>query len=110
MGANNKVEATVHGLTPDTQIVEHAYVAYRSSKVALITGHHEFEGWLAQVRAEAKAEALTEAADNLQNHPRLRKTQFAWGLYPEHMAAKEKTFNECADILRDRAQEIKGSK
>lgn len=63
MGANDKVAATFHGRTPDTQIVEHAYVAYRSSKVDLITGHQEFNRWLENVRAEAKAEAWDECEE-----------------------------------------------
>ena len=64
MGANNKYEAAMHGgeYTPATENVEHSYVAYRSSKVDLITGHLEFTRWLETVRAEAKAEALNEAA------------------------------------------------
>lgn len=67
MGANEKHAATYHGreYTPATENVEHSYVAYRSSKVDLITGHHEFTRWLETVRAEAKAEALNEAADKI---------------------------------------------
>lgn len=63
MGANDKAEATYGGYTPDTENVEHAYVAYRSSKVDLITGHHEFERWLATV----KAQALTDLADQVHS-------------------------------------------
>lgn len=68
MGANEKYEAAMHGgqYTPATENVEHSYVAYRSSKVDLITGHHEFTRWLATVRAEAKAEALTDMAHVLE--------------------------------------------
>ena len=64
MGADEKHAATYHGgeYTPATENVEHSYVAYRSSKVDLITGHHEFTRWLETVRAEAKAEALNESA------------------------------------------------
>lgn len=50
--------------TPATENVEHSYVAYRSSKVDLITGHHEFMRWLDEVRAEAKAEAWDEGAQS----------------------------------------------
>lgn len=69
MGANNKYEAAMHGgeYTPATENVEHSYVAYRSSKVDLITGHHEFTRWLETVRAEAEAEALTKMAKELEN-------------------------------------------
>lgn len=65
MGANEKHAATYHGgeYTPATENVEHSYVAYRSSKVELITGHHEFTRWLETVRAEAKAEAWDEGHD-----------------------------------------------
>lgn len=49
--------------TPATENVEHSYVAYRSSKVDLITGHHEFERWLATV----KAQALTDLADQMRD-------------------------------------------
>ena len=68
MGANEKYEAAMHGgqYTPATENVEHSYVAYRSSKVDLITGHHEFTRWLATVRADAKAEALNEVLAVLQ--------------------------------------------
>lgn len=67
MGADEKHAATYHGgeYTPATENVEHSYVAYRSSKVDLITGHHEFTRWLETVRAEAKAEALQDAAFDL---------------------------------------------
>lgn len=51
--------------TPAPENVEHSYVAYRSSKVDLITAQHEFMRWLETVRAEAKAEALEEAAAEL---------------------------------------------
>ena len=69
MGANNKYEAAMHGgeYTPATENVEHSYVAYRSSKVDLITGHHEFTRWLATVRADAKAEALRDAAISMMD-------------------------------------------
>lgn len=65
MGADEKHAATYHGTeyTPATENVEHSYVAYRSSKVDLITGHHEFTRWLETVRAEAKAEAWEEGYD-----------------------------------------------
>lgn len=49
--------------TPATENVEHSYVAYRSSKVDLITGHDEFERWLATV----KAQALTDLADQMRD-------------------------------------------
>lgn len=69
MGANEKYEAAMHGgeYTPATENVEHSYVTYRSSKVDLIAGHHEFTRWLEIVRAEAKAEALLEAATKLED-------------------------------------------
>lgn len=68
MGANEKCAATYHGgqYTPTTENVEHSYVAYQSSKVDLITGHHEFTRWLETVRAEAKREALTDMAHVLE--------------------------------------------
>lgn len=69
MGANEKHAATYHGgeYTPATENVEYSYVAHRSSKVDLITGHHEFTRWLETVRSEAKAEALREAAAKLED-------------------------------------------
>lgn len=69
MGANEKFDAATHGgeYVPATENVEHSYVAYRSSKVDLITGHHEFTRWLETLRAEAKAEALNEAADQVSS-------------------------------------------
>lgn len=80
--------------TPATENVEHSYVAYRSSKVDLITGHHEFTRWLGTVRAEAKAEALEEAAQDV------RASEF-W-ITPMHNAAKEIRF-----WLRARANQYK---
>lgn len=99
MGANEKREAT--GYTPDTDRVQAAAV-----DGALIT-KPEFNRWLETIRAEAKAEALAEVADHLELHPQLRKTQTAWLYYPEHMAAKEKTFKRCAEIIRTRANQYK---
>lgn len=68
MGADEKHAATYHGgqYTPATENVEHSYVAYRSSKVDLITGHHEFTRWFETVRAEAKWDALMETATVLE--------------------------------------------
>lgn len=99
MGANDKAEATYHGRTPDTQIVEHAYVAYRSSKVDLITGHHEFTRWLETVRAEAKAEALEEMANDLES--RLAGYTRENG---QTLAGRE-----IIRELRDRTEQIRGS-
>lgn len=67
---------------------------------------------MAKARTElvpyTKAEALREAANEIRNHPRLRKTQSAWLYYPESMAAKEKYYLESAAILDARAATIEG--
>lgn len=91
MGADEKHDATYHGreYTPATENVEHSYVAYRSSKVDLITGHHEFTRWLETVRAEAKAEALREAAHDL----------FDWVKSP-FMCLDECGNSDCPDDIR----------
>lgn len=97
MGANDKAEATYHGRTPDTQIVEHAYVAYRSSKVDLITGHHEFKRWVELVKTEAKAEALVEAATELN------RLDTDVEMYDENERATQVEW-----WLRKRAEQIRG--
>lgn len=65
MGANDKVAATFHGgeYTPRTDDVRALYVlATPPHRVSIGDGKAEFNRWLAKVRAEAKAEALREAA------------------------------------------------
>ncbi|MGV2855389.1 hypothetical protein ACNPON_17565 [Glutamicibacter sp. AGC13] len=71
MGANDKHEATYHGAeyTPDTTRVRHGYVDHVDYSAQLHglpsndKGAGEaFDRWLETVRAEAKAEALEEAA------------------------------------------------
>ena len=96
MGADEKHAATCHGgeYTPATENVEHSYVAYRSSKVDLITGHHEFTRWLETVRAEAKAEALEEAADALTRE----EVPDGWGI---------PTYENYGNWLRARANQYK---
>lgn len=69
MGANEKYEAAMHGakFTPDADAVESAYVQHRSHQVTLIEAHHEFNRAIEKIKAEAKAEALNEAADQVSN-------------------------------------------
>jgi len=64
--------------TPDTKSVELAYVAHRSPSVELIAGHHEIHRWLDRVRAEAKAEALEEAASDLERGIPVAKSTPEW--------------------------------
>lgn len=74
MGANDKHEATYHAgeYTPDTTRVRHGYVDHVDYSAQLHglpsndKGAGEaFDRWLETVRAEAKAEALEEAASEI---------------------------------------------
>ena len=60
MGADEKNAATYHGgeYTPSTEEVRKHW-----ENVGFAGTGTEFDRWLEQVRAEAKAEALNEAAD-----------------------------------------------
>lgn len=64
MGANEKHAATYHAWTPVTSFVMGAYEYDRSQigGVSAAVSRAEFTRWLETVRAEAKAEALREAA------------------------------------------------
>ncbi|MGP9033655.1 hypothetical protein ACT17S_11355 [Glutamicibacter mysorens] len=75
MGADEKHAATYHGgeVTPSTDVVRYYYID-ASINVERYTGNvsleglrrsAEFDRWLEQVRAEAKAEALRQAAENI---------------------------------------------
>jgi len=74
MGANEKHAATYHGgeYTPTTDELRDIWVDYnlnplpRSQGIPLVeTAQAEFDRWLETVRAEAKAEALQDAADEV---------------------------------------------
>ncbi|MGP5689756.1 hypothetical protein [Glutamicibacter ardleyensis] len=68
MGANEKYEAAMHGFIPATDEVRALYVAGTPAhRVSVHSGYAEFDRWLETVRAEAKAEALTEMAKELEN-------------------------------------------
>ena len=64
MGANEKHAATYHAWTPVTSFVMGAYEYDRSQigGVSAAVSRAEFTRWLETVRAEAKSEALREAA------------------------------------------------
>ncbi|MGO4297370.1 hypothetical protein, partial [Glutamicibacter sp. MCAF14] len=66
MGANEKHAATYHGVShnPDTDLVRTVY-AGASPVPSYEDRETAFNCWLETVRAEAKAEALEEAADTL---------------------------------------------
>jgi len=60
MGANDKAAATFHGHTPTTGQVR---AVYATASPGRWEGRgEEFDRWLEAARAEAKAEALEEAA------------------------------------------------
>lgn len=66
MGANEKHQAAYHGTTytPSTDQVRNAYGAHIADcNHVTKDSFNEFDRWLAGVKAEAKAEALEEAAD-----------------------------------------------
>lgn len=62
MGANDKVDATTHGgeYTPSTEDIA---FYYEGPNLDAAERRAEFTRWLDQIRAEAKAEALEEAAN-----------------------------------------------
>ncbi|ALG28050.1 hypothetical protein AOZ07_02910 [Glutamicibacter halophytocola] len=70
MGANEKHAATTHGgeYTPSTDVVLAAYMECEKRHVRTPDEKaiSAFDRWLDQVRAEAKAEALTDMAHVLE--------------------------------------------
>lgn len=72
MGANEKYEAAMHGYVQDIGQIRDAWVDSKiyhlpkSTRTVLVpTVQAEFNRWLEQVRAEAKAEALDSLAQEL---------------------------------------------
>ncbi|MFJ2144386.1 hypothetical protein ACIOJF_03690 [Glutamicibacter sp. NPDC087831] len=93
MSANDKVAATTHGgeFTPDTATIRTFYTSDTDGYP--IPGRAaQFNRWLETVRAEAKAEALREAADQTPVH---------WD-FPPHASALQ-----IRPWLRDRANQYK---
>lgn len=93
MGADEKHAATYHGgeYTPDTKEVEDSYTMDQvqiSLRKSTVVAREEFRRWLETVRAEAKAEALRDAATELNRldtdvemyDENLRATQVEWWL------------------------------
>ena len=91
MGANEKYEAAMHGVeyTPRLSHVRAGYVRTTSGAVGLAEAEAQFARWLETVRADAKAEALEEASDQVHSIDGR-----------EDPAAR--------DWLRDRANQYKG--
>ncbi|MGP9528608.1 hypothetical protein [Glutamicibacter sp. AOP5-A2-18] len=78
MGANNKLQATYHGgeYTPSTDSARRAYVFHTAGlksppQERAERREHEFDRWLETVRAEAKAEALTEMAKLIESKAKI---------------------------------------
>ena len=74
MGADEKHAATYHGgeYTPTTGIVRVLFKIGRVTRKSDVGGEQidaEFNRWLEQVRAEAKAEALLGLASELESDP-----------------------------------------
>lgn len=71
MGANEKHAATYHGGAgaPVTEAVCERYMHDRHATDGMepVRARTEFDRWLEAVRAEAKAEALNEAAEGIRN-------------------------------------------
>lgn len=67
MGANEKHEAAMHGYVPSTESVREEYRNGRQfgELYSKTDFRAEFDRWLETVRAEAKAEALRDAAGTL---------------------------------------------
>ncbi len=100
MGANEKVAATFHGYTPSTERVRISWVrdSVNAFKGERSQAESQFDRWLEQVRAEAKAEALTEAADAIN------RLDSDVEMYDENLNATQVT-----DWLRTRAKQIRGA-
>ena len=64
MGADEKHAATYHGPVGD-DTVRGRYCDGTHVQTGRTTDGEEYDAWLAQVRAEAKAEALEEAASEI---------------------------------------------
>ena len=105
MGANEKHAATYHGgaYTPDYQYVKTIFAM--NAKTPVSGGHpdtlweertEQFDRWLETVRAEAKAEALEEAADALTRE----EVPDGWGI---------PTYENYGNWLRARANQYKES-
>lgn len=120
MGANEKYESAMHGFIPATDEVRALYVAGTPAhRVSVHSGYAEFDRWLDQIRAEAKAEALRDAADTL--NPELinyRRDAMEALSQPIRPAGGDSTMslqlalvaaNRTAEWLRARANQYKGA-
>ncbi|PRA13315.1 hypothetical protein CQ010_01325 [Arthrobacter sp. MYb211] len=69
MGANEKLQAAMHGWTPDTSFVMggYEYGRVQGCKVSAVVARAEFDRWLNQVYAEAQAKALEEVSSELKS-------------------------------------------
>lgn len=116
MGANEKHAATYHGgeYTPDTTRVRHAYVDHvdYSAQLHCLSSDDKYAGeafdrWLETVRAEAKAEALNEAADKIDQIHSFG--ELPNGAIREEFRKEYWAFTEAskADWLRIRANQYK---
>lgn len=107
MGANEKYEAAMHGYVPDIGQIRDAWVDSKiyhlpkSTRTALVpTVQAEFDRWLETVRAEAKAEAAIEVANEFQ----YRK----WAeLIQGNMQQRLRIAQPITDWLRTRANQHK---
>jgi len=107
MGANDKAEATYHGRTPDTEQLRDMWVDSnldhlpRTAGIPLIpTVQAEFDRWLGQVKAEAKAEVLINLAEEAE-----RNDSWDSALWIE----SQRHYITLHDWLRTRAEQIRGS-
>lgn len=106
MGANEKHAATYHGgeYTPSLGVVRESFALTRKGPLKSNSGataYAEFDRMIAKVRAEAKAEALNEAATELNRldtdvemyDENLRATQVEWWLRARANQYKEEPAN-----------------
>ncbi|TLK56300.1 hypothetical protein [Glutamicibacter sp. V16R2B1] len=87
--------------TPNTEQVRDQYTREQPPHIGTVSQKRsELDRWLEQVKREAKAEALTEAADELAAIDPDGNSVYWDGTY----------YQNVTDWLRDRAQQVRGAK
>ncbi|WP_190264849.1 hypothetical protein [Glutamicibacter nicotianae] len=106
MGADEKHDATYHGLSDDT--VRGRYCDGTHAQTGHTTDGAEYDTWLAGVKAEAKAEALQEVAEDLEDPA--ESPIWCWDKCGDPRCPDDIKINTATDIqkwLRDRANQYK---
>lgn len=105
MGADEKHAATYHGLSNDT--VRGRYCDGTHAQTGHTTDGAEYDTWLAGVKAEAKAEALNEVADEWERLMKIGKQMFAETTREDNAAFDDWAGQEKPGWLRARANQYK---